>query len=108
MLYHLFVYVPKTHASSVKEALFTAGAGRYKDYDRCCFSLDGTGEFRALEGANPFIGDIDKSECVDEVKLEFIIEASKIKDVSNALRTSHPYEEIAHGIVEVKTIFDFL
>lgn len=31
----LVVYVPETHVEQVKTAVFEAGAGAYKGYDRC-------------------------------------------------------------------------
>ena len=49
-------YVPGSHVDSVCEALFTAGAGRIGDYDCCAFKTLGQGQFRPLQGADPYLG----------------------------------------------------
>lgn len=53
----LNTYVPSAHAEGVKNAIFEAGAGAIGLYKECSFSSLGEGTFKALEGANPFIGE---------------------------------------------------
>lgn len=53
----LNTYVPSSHAEMVKNAIFEAGAGAIGLYNECSFSSQGEGTFKALEGANPFIGE---------------------------------------------------
>lgn len=107
MLYQIMVYVPVSNAKALKKALFEAGAGRYKNYDRCAWETLGTGQFRALDGANPSIGKIHQQEYVDELKIEMICKQEFLKEVIQALLNTHPYEEPAYGIIELKTIEDF-
>lgn len=107
MLYQIIVYVPLTHVEEVKNAIFDAGAGRYEHYDRCSWQTQGSGQFRALEGSNPFIGIHNLLETVDEVKIETICTHENIKNVLAALKQAHPYEEPAYGVMELKTIEDF-
>ncbi|MEW5832408.1 MAG: NGG1p interacting factor NIF3 [Campylobacterota bacterium] len=107
MLYQLIVYVPTGDAEHLKEALFAAGAGKYKHYDRCSWECGGTGQFRPLQGANPAIGRIETVEYVPEVKIETVCTAECLKKVLRALRENHPYEEPAYGVIELKTLEDF-
>lgn len=107
MLYQLIVYVPDTHAEELKNALFDAGAGRYEKYDRCSWESVGTGQFRPLEGSNPAIGTHGIIEKVEEIKIEMVCTEDTVADVLCALKRTHPYEEPAYGIVELKTIGDF-
>lgn len=107
MLCHLFVYVPVQDAEKVKQALFSAGAGQYEHYDQCCWEGRGIGQFRPLSGSNPSIGQQNRLEKVEEVKIEMICEAQKIKDVLRMLKESHPYEEPAYGVIEIKTLEDY-
>lgn len=88
----LVVYVPASHAEAVKRALFAAGAGRLGNYDGCCFSVAGTGEFRPLDGSSPFIGEPGRRETVAEVRLEMICPAENIGRIVAALKKAHPYE----------------
>ena len=55
LYYKLCFYVPTSHVEQVKNAIFEAGAGHMGDYDACCFQTLGQGQFRPLEGSNPYI-----------------------------------------------------
>lgn len=102
-MYQLVFYVPETHKEEVKRALFNSGAGRYEDYDSCCFESEGTGQFRPLDKANPFIGNVGEIEKVKEFKVEMIVKDELIKKVTNTLIENHPYEEPAYSIWKIQT-----
>jgi len=97
----LTVYIPETHLESVKQALFDAGAGRYAKYDRCCWQVLGTGQFRPLKGSNPAIGEVGQECQVAEVRVEMICEDERVGAVTAALRATHPYEEPAFDFVDI-------
>lgn len=107
MLYQLFVYVPLTASEKVKNALFDAGAGHYENYDQCSWESTGIGQFRPLEGSNPFLGSLRTLEKVEEIKIEMICKPEILKAVLERLKEAHPYEEPAYGVIEFKTIEDF-
>lgn len=107
MLYQLIVYIPSSHIDSVKNALFEAGAGKYRHYDRCSWETTGVGQFRPMDGSNPAIGELGKQETLEEFKLETICAADALKTVLETLLRVHPYEEPAYGVIELKTIDDF-
>lgn len=106
-MYHLFVYVPIEASGLVKSALFEAGAGKYENYDQCCWESLGAGQFRPLLGSNPYLGSENKLEKVSEVKLELICKRESIKQVLEVLKQIHPYEEPAYGVIEIKCLEDF-
>ena len=85
--------VPLQHAESVRNALFNAGAGHIGNYDSCSYNLSGEGTFRAKEGANPHIGEIDQLHFEPEVRIETVIPVMKREEVLRALLAVHPYEE---------------
>jgi hypothetical protein len=97
-------YVPQDHADNVLEAIFEAGAGHIGNYDQCCFRSVGTGQFRPLEGSDPFLGDKLKLEYVPETKVELICSEAKLNDAIKALKMTHPYEEPAYHVVPVVDI----
>jgi hypothetical protein len=99
----LEVYVPATHVEELKTALFGTGAGKIGNYDCCCWQTSGTGQFRPLEGSNAFIGELDKIEKVEEIKLELICPGDKITEIIAALKKAHPYETPAFQYWAVKT-----
>ncbi|CAL6081694.1 Conserved_hypothetical protein [Hexamita inflata] len=95
-MYKFQVFVPATHKEELKSAIFAAGGGKLGAYDSCCFETRGTGQFRPLSSANPFIGEVNKIEFVDEVKIEMVVLKEYLKDVIEAMKKTHPYEEPAY------------
>src|SRR5690606_12850620 len=57
----LTTYIPKTHAERLKNALYTAGGGQIGNYSNCSFSLEGTGSYKAGQGADPYLGVVGKT-----------------------------------------------
>ena len=100
-MYKIVFFVPETHKDAVKQALFDAGAGRIGNYDSCAWETLGTGQFRALQGANPFLGKIDQIEKVDEYRIELVCEDRLIKDAIRAMKAAHPYEEPAYDVIKL-------
>lgn len=101
-MYKLEIYIPNDHVEQVKEAVFSKGAGSYKNYIRCSWETCGTGQFQPIEGSNPFIGEKDKLEKVPETKVEMIVRNEIIKDVIKTLIESHPYEEPAYSVIKLE------
>jgi hypothetical protein len=98
----LTIYIPEAHLEVVKEALFAAGAGRYEEYDRVCWQVLGTGQFRPLKGSHPVIGEVGQECQVAEYRLEMICEDALVSAVTAALRASHPYEVPAFDFVDIR------
>lgn len=101
-MYKICFYVPESAVEIVKQAMFTAGAGRFGNYDSCCWQVLGSGHFRPLENSNPAIGKTGKTETVSEYKVEMVCDDKIVKDVVDALRQSHPYEEPAYDIIKLE------
>lgn len=97
-MYKLVVYVPESHLEAVKSALFSAGAGRMGDYDSCAWQVLGQGQFRPLEGSQPYLGQQGQVEHVPEYRVELVCADECINDVLSALRRAHPYEEPAYDV----------
>ncbi|MAT50421.1 MAG: NGG1p interacting factor NIF3 [Porticoccaceae bacterium] len=97
-MYKLCFFVPESHLEVVKEAVFDAGAGRIGDYDRCCWQTLGQGQFRPMEGSNPFLGKQGWVEQVPEYKVEMVCEDYLIEAAIEAMVDAHPYEEPAYDV----------
>ena len=100
-LYQLIIYIPESHCETVKTAMFKAGAGKYEGYENCSWQVLGQGQFKPLEGSQPFIGNQNKQETVAEYRVEMICEQSYIKDVIQAMLAAHPYEQPAYNVLEL-------
>lgn len=89
----IIVTIPVSNVNEVRNAVCDAGAGIIGNYTNCSMSTKCIGTFKPNGKANPYIGEKEKMEFVEEEKLEVICEISKVKDVLKALRNNHPYEE---------------
>lgn len=99
-MYRINVYIPASHLETVKQAMFSAGAGRIGNYDQCCWEVKGQGQFQPLTGSDAFIGETGKLEVVDEYKVELVCDSAVIHKVIAALKKSHPYEEPAYDVYQ--------
>ena len=97
-MYKLCFFVPTSHVDVVKNAVFAAGGGRIGDYDRCAWQVLGLGQFRPLDGSQPFIGEAGQVEQVEEWKVELVVADELIGGVVDALKQSHPYETPAYEV----------
>ncbi len=102
----IVTYCPTNYVTQVREALFNAGAGHIGNYDNCSFNSKGSGTFRALEGTNPFTGNINETFTGDEIKIETVFPAYLENKILKALFNSHPYEEVAYDIYKLSNKFD--
>lgn len=96
--FKLAVFIPEGHLNQVRDAVAEAGAGWIGNYSHCAFISRGTGTFRPLPGASPFIGKTGEIERVEESKLETIVPGDKLKAVVRAMLEAHPYEEAAYDL----------
>jgi dinuclear metal center YbgI/SA1388 family protein len=101
VLYQLSVYVPHEHHNALNNAVFAAGAGRIGNYEECHFAQEGVGTFKPMDGANPFSGEIGELSAGKEIKAEYLVSAHRLKKVLAAMHEAHPYEEVAHNIVQL-------
>lgn len=95
----LATMVPDDDVETVRMALFEAGAGSLGNYDSCSFGVRGEGTFRALDNANPYVGDIMEMHVEPETRLEVLLPAWRKSQVEEALRAVHPYEEPAYDFL---------
>ncbi|HOF02003.1 MAG TPA: NGG1p interacting factor NIF3 [Spirochaetota bacterium] len=100
-MYVLVSYVPESHLETLKKALFDKGAGKYKNYDMCCWEVKGFGQFRPLKGSFPYIGNTGEIEKVDEYRIELICKKKYLKKVIKELKKVHPYEEPAFSVFKI-------
>jgi len=100
-MYKLAFYVPESHLEVVKQAIFAAGAGRYENYEHCCWQTLGQGQFKPMTGSNPFLGQQNQLETLAEYKVETICQEVYLQKVIAALKQSHPYEEPAYEVYQI-------
>ena len=94
----LAVFVPVDDADELREVLAKAGAGRLGNYEACSYTLAGKGRFRAVEGADPAVGEIGELHIEQEEKVEVVFPQSMKNKILKAMLNSHPYEEPAYDL----------
>lgn len=101
----LVTFAPLNKVEEVRKALFSAGAGGIGNYDECSFNVEGIGTFRALRGANPYVGEINERHYENEIRIEVIYPAHKEDQIIRNLKAAHPYEEVAYYISSLENTF---
>lgn len=105
LLKKLVVFCPESHAEELKSALFDVGAGRIGNYSECSFAVSGTGNFRAGEGANPFVGEPGQLHSESETRIEMIFPGHLERKLIAGLHKYHPYEEPAYDVYALSNTF---
>ena|SRR3990167_9965020 len=106
-MYKVTVYIPESHLERVKQAMFDAGAGRISPYDHCCWQTKGTGQYRPLEGSQPYAGKQNQVSSEEEYLVELVCDDELIKLVLMAMLEAHPYETPAYAVYPIMTFNDF-
>ena len=96
--FKLSVFVPQAQVEKVASAIFAAGGGIIGEYSNCSFRTEGEGTFKGSSISNPVIGQKEKYEKTQEIKLEVLIDFWKLNEVLKAMLSAHPYEEPAYDI----------
>ncbi len=94
-------FVPAEAAEKVIDAMASAGGGTLGDYTRCAWTVQGTGTFTPQVGATPVIGTVGTTEVVSESRVEMLVPRHSRDAVLAALRSAHPYEEVAVDVIEL-------
>ncbi|MFA6944889.1 MAG: Nif3-like dinuclear metal center hexameric protein [Pedobacter sp.] len=101
----IVTFSPPDSSEMVRAAMFAAGAGHIGNYSECSFNTGGTGTFKAMEGTDPFVGEIGKQHREQEVRMEMIYPAHLERNIVAAMHEVHPYEEVAYDIYPLNNLF---
>ncbi|HYM95238.1 MAG TPA: Nif3-like dinuclear metal center hexameric protein [Chitinophagaceae bacterium] len=97
----LFTFAPLDKAEQVRNAIFSAGGGHIGNYSECSFNAGGEGTFKAGKGTDPYVGNIGKRHTEQEIKIEVVFPAWLESSIIQAMKSGHPYEEVAYDVVSL-------
>jgi len=100
--YKLVVYTPQKNVEAVANAIFNAGGGIIGEYSKCSSRSSVQGTFEGSQISNPTIGEANKYEVVNEVRMEVLVNSWELNSVITAMKIVHPYEEPAFDIFVLK------
>jgi len=95
----LEIFIPTEKLDALRRALSHAGAGQIGNYDSCCAVMEVRGYWRPLAGAQPFQGEIGRVETGVESKVEVNCRSAMVRQIIQAIRSVHPYEEPVINII---------
>ena len=98
----LTTYAPKSDVNAVRTALFNAGAGSLGNYTDCSFNNEGIGTFKPNNKANPVKGNKGELHQESEIQINITYKKHLETSVLKALKSSHPYEEVAYEITTLE------
>ena len=83
--YKVQTFIPKENVENFKDQLNQLGLAKEGNYEYCFFESAGKGQFKPVGEANPYLGQLDSIEYVDEIKLEFMISENENKSPNRQL-----------------------
>lgn len=75
----IIVTIPIENVDEVRNAICEAGAGVIGNYTHCSMSTKCVGTFKPTDEANPYIGERNNLEFVEEEKLEVVCDVNTVK-----------------------------
>ena len=100
-LYKIETYLPQEALDNIKNALYGIGLGKIGNYDCCLSWYKINSSWKALDGANPYLGKVDEIEFATEYKLEFQCAESDLELAITTIKANHPYEEVGINIIPI-------
>lgn len=98
----LVTFVPPDHVDEVAAVLAATGAGRIGNYAGCGFRSEGIGTFLPGPGASPVVGRTNTLNYEKEIRLEMVADKHLEPELVATLIKSHPYEEPAFDVYDVR------
>ncbi|MBR5638214.1 MAG: Nif3-like dinuclear metal center hexameric protein [Muribaculaceae bacterium] len=98
----IVVFVPTEAVAKVEKAMCDAGAGILGNYDNCTYKMEGVGQYRALDGAEPWAGKVGEVHNEPEARVEVLVHKALCGRVVTAMIKAHPYEEPAFDIIALE------
>jgi len=98
LLRKLIFFVPEPEKDKVLHAVYAAGAGKIGQYSDCSFQVKGIGTFTPSAKANPTIGEREKAQEEQEVRVEVVVPTHVLPKVLQKMREAHSYEEVAYYV----------
>lgn len=99
--YKVQVFIPEANSVDFKRELSKRGLAQEGDYEYCFFQTQGTGQFKPVNGSNPYLGKVNEIESVTEMKLEFMISEHQQQLAIDLINQYHPYETPVYDLIHL-------
>lgn len=95
------IFVPEEYVVNIVNGLNEKDMLKEGNYDYVFATSKVSGNFRPIEGANPFSGEIGVVAKCEEIKMEFRIKSEDLDELRKIIELKHPYEEPVINIMEL-------
>ena len=92
LLYKVVTFIPEDFLEEFLTFFQKANIEVFKNYSSCSFYNKGTGTFYPTSSANPFLGEKEKLNKVEEVRVEITVKEEDVHGFVENIKTVHPYE----------------
>lgn len=104
----LEIFIPEEFLETLRKKLREVDAGHIGKYDSCLSWSPVMSTWRPLEGARPWNGTAGETSVEAELKVEVTIRREQLRQVMDAVREAHPYEEPVVNVIPLHaTMQDF-
>ena len=100
----LDIYIPENDKDEFLKNVFNSGAGNIGNYSECSYQISGKGTYLPNKESNPKIGDINKKQIINEIKLEIFFNKTFMEDIRDCINRYHPYDEPTYHIYNTLNI----
>ena len=98
-------FIPEEYVNKLREELNKVGVLTTDGlYDNCMAVSKVSGSWRALPGAQPFIGEIGSLSFQEECKIEFSCKRELHNEAVNTIKKFHPYEKPVINVTALITL----
>jgi len=98
----IIVFIPPEFSEKLMDSITEVIVPPYDNYERVFSISNVKGTWRPVDNARPFKGKVGKIEEAEELRIEFIIQKKDLAVTVQTICKTHPYEEPAIDVIEVK------
>ena len=99
--YKIETFVPIESVEKMITALHNNDFGKIGNYVDCLNWYEINSSWTPIGDAQPYKGELNKTEFAKEYKIEFRCDKKDIKKAVKLIRDNHPYEEVCINIVPI-------
>lgn len=107
MKYRVSVNIPNKESRLVNkiiDVVSQAGGGIVGNYSKVAMVLWGIETWKTESGACPYIGEVGKVTSVRSARIEMQCSEEKLREVIEAIKKVHPYEQPVIEVVKLEDI----
>ena len=104
--YKIVTFIPEDYIDKFLNFFVENDISIVENYKACSFSINGIGTFYPYNNANPFIGEKNKINKINEYRVEIVSDDLTLNKVISKIKEIHPYETPLIDVYELKNRYN--